>query len=113
MISRGHVYFAVLDPTRGREQGGRRPVLVVSVDAINRRPLVVTVVVGTDAAKIDRDYPTNVRVTAEESGLPKDTVFLGFQMRSLDPSRFGAPCGVLPGSRMSEVDRALRVVLGL
>ena len=55
MISRGSIYFVNLDPTLGREQAGRRPVLVVSVDAINRQPLVVTVVVGTDAANISRD----------------------------------------------------------
>ena len=61
--------------------------LVVSSDAINRPPLVVTVVVGTDAANIARNYPVNVRVTAAESGLSRDTVFLCFQVRSLDPSR--------------------------
>ena len=37
---------------------GRRPVLVVSSDAINHQPLVITVIVGTDAANIQRDYPT-------------------------------------------------------
>ena len=46
MISRGQIYFVNLSPTEGREQAGYRPVLVVSVDAINRLPLVVTVVVG-------------------------------------------------------------------
>jgi mRNA interferase MazF len=120
MISRGQVYFVDLSPTRGREQAGRRPVLVVSSDAINRQPLVVTVVVGTDAAKVPHDYPTNVRVTAQESGLPKDTVFLCFQLRSLDPARFidpkagrPVPAGALPSARMAEVDEALRWVLGL
>ncbi|MGH7432927.1 MAG: type II toxin-antitoxin system PemK/MazF family toxin, partial [Candidatus Methylomirabilales bacterium] len=57
MISRGQIYFVNLRPTRGREQRGRRPVLVVSADAINRQPLVVTVVVGTDAKNVPRDYP--------------------------------------------------------
>jgi len=71
------------------------------------------VVVGTDAANIPRDYPTNIRVTARESGLPKDTVFLCFQVRSLDPSRFGVPSGVLPETRMADIERALRLVLGL
>ena len=42
MISRGQIYFVKLSPTHGREQAGRRPVLVVSADAINRQPLVVT-----------------------------------------------------------------------
>jgi len=120
MIRRGQIYFVNLSPTQGREQAGHRPVLVVSSDAINRQPLVVTVVVGTDARKVPRDYPTNVRVTAEETGLPTDTVFLCFQLRSLDPSRFYDAkthhpnlAGTLPAARMVEVDRALQLVLSL
>ena len=90
------------------------PVLVVSSDAINRLPLVVTVVVGTDAANIARDYPVNVRVTAAESGLPRDTVFLCFQAQALDPSRLVTPeAGALPPLRMAEVDTALRRTLDL
>jgi mRNA-degrading endonuclease toxin of MazEF toxin-antitoxin module len=38
--------------------------------------------------KVPKDYPTNVRVPSVETGLSKDTVFLCFQMRSLDPKRF-------------------------
>jgi mRNA interferase MazF len=120
MISRGQIYFVNLNPTRGREQAGRRPVLVVSAEAINRQPLVVTVVVGTKSSNVPRDYPTNVRVTARETGLPHDTLFLCFQLRSLDPSRFlepttqqSSPAGILPPSRMAEVDEALRLSLGL
>jgi mRNA interferase MazF len=120
MINRGQIYFVNLAPTQGREQAGRRPVLVVSSDGINRQPLVATVIVGTDAAKVPRDYPTNVRVTARESGLKKDTVFMCFQIRSLDPGRFldprtGAPllAGSIPTARMTDVEAALRLVLEL
>lgn len=120
MISRGQIYFVNLGPTQGQEQAGRRPVLVVSADAINRQPLVVTVVVGTDAKNVPRDYPTNVRVTAKEGGLPTDTIFLCFQVRSLDQSRFFHPktlrpnlAGTMPAQRMAEVDRALELVLAL
>lgn len=120
MISRGQIYFVDLNPTKGREQSGRRPVLVVSSDAINRQPLVVTVVVGTDAKNLPRDYPTNVRVPAREAGLPMDTVFLCFQVRSLDPARFLDPktrrptlSGALGPARMAEVDDALRMALTL
>jgi mRNA interferase MazF len=120
VISRGNIYFVNLDPIKGREQAGRRPVLVVSVDSINRQPLVVTVVVGTDATNMPRDYPTNVRLLASDTGLPKDTVFLCFQMRSLDPSRFNdtragvpVPAGTAPEDRMHDVERAMRLVLGL
>jgi mRNA interferase MazF len=118
MIKRGHIYFVNLNPTHGREQTGFRPVLVVSNDAINRQPLVVTVVVGTDARNVQRDYPTNVRATADETGLPMDTVFLCFQIRSLDHSRFMNPstqqpdlAGKMPDLRMADVDKALRLTL--
>lgn len=117
MVKRGEIYFVSLDPVKGREQAGRRPVLVVSSDAINPQPLVITVVVGTDAKNISRDYPVNVRVDAEESGLPRDTVFLCFQLRSLDPNRFHEPsakrAGALPLERMAEIEEALRLVLAL
>lgn len=120
MISRGQIYFVNLSPIHGREQAGRRPVLVISADAINRQPLVVTVVVGTDAENVPRDYPTNIRMTAGETGLPRDTVFLCFQIRSLDPARFLDPkthrpnlAGAVPPARMAEVEGALRLVLNL
>jgi len=62
-IARGEIYFLNLSPVLGREQAGTRPVLVLSIDAINQLPLVVTVV-GTKGANVTRDYPTNVRVPA-------------------------------------------------
>lgn len=43
MIERGEIYFVSLDPAKGREQPGKRPVLVVSSDTINAQLLVVAV----------------------------------------------------------------------
>src|SRR5947209_912581 len=103
-IERGELYFVNLDPVKGREQAGKRPVLVLSINAINRLPLVATCVVGTKGENIDRDYPTNVRVSVAESGLPTETVFLCFQLRSLDPNRFlSGPVGKLSDSAMRRV----------
>jgi mRNA interferase MazF len=113
VIRRGQIYYATLDPTRGREQAGRRPVLVVSDDAINELPLVVTVIAGTSGANIANDYPTNVRVTGKESGLPRDTVFMAFQIRTVDASRLLELAGALSDAKMCEVDSALRKVLSL
>jgi mRNA interferase MazF len=81
---------------------------------------VVSVVPGTSAKNVKRDYPTNVRLTARETGLPGDTVFLCFQLRSLDPARLidartGKPAlgGRVPPERMKDVEAALRLVLAL
>ncbi len=113
-MRRGEIYFVDLSPVIGREQAGRRPVLILSIDAINRVPLVVTVVPGTDGANIPRDYPTNVRIPAAESGLPMETIFLCFQLRSLDHSRFPArAAGRLPLLRLQEIEDVVRYCLGL
>lgn len=113
-IERGDIYFVDLAPTIGREQTGRRPVLVLSIDDINRHPLVVTVVIGTKGDNVRRDFASNVRVAAEESGLPLETVFMGFQIRSLDPSRLsGRPAGRLSGNALQRVESVVRHCLGL
>ena len=113
-IQRGEIYFVNLNPVQGREQAGKRPVLVLSIDAINRLPLVVTVIVGTKGENIQRDYPTNVRVSTADSGLPMETVFLCFQIRSLDSKRFPKhPAGLLSEEVMARVEATTRYCLGL
>jgi mRNA interferase MazF len=113
-IQRGEIYFVNLNPVKGREQPAGRPVLVLSIDAINKLPLVVTVVVGTKGSNISRDYPTNVRVSSAESGLPLETVFLCFQVRSLDPKRFpDKPTGRVSGETLRRIENAVRYCLGL
>jgi len=113
-IKRGEIYFVNLNPVQGREQAGKRPVLVLSIDAINAAPLVVTVVVGTKGDNVKRDYPTNVRVSPQESGLPIETVFLCFQIRSLDPQRFPAqPEGKIADDKLKEIEQTVRHCLGL
>ena len=113
-IQRGEIYFVNLNPVEGREQAGRRPVLILSIDAINQLPLVVAGVVGTRGENVTRDYPTNDRLSPEDTGLPMETVFLCFQIRSLDPKRFpGTPAGRISGEALQRVEMAVRYCLGL
>ena len=113
-IKRGEIYFVNLNPVQGREQSGQRPVLVISADSINQLPLVVTVVVGTKGENVQRDYPTNVRISAADSGLPMETVFLCFQVRSLDSGRFPqSPSGKLQEAYMRRIETSVRYCLGL
>jgi mRNA interferase MazF len=113
-ISRGEIYSVNLDPVQGREQAGIRPVLVLSINTINRLPLVVTVVIGTKGANVTRDHPSNVRVSPGESGLSLETVFLGFQVRSLDHGRFPQkPSGQVSSPTLDKVEEAVRRCLGL
>jgi mRNA interferase MazF len=113
-IQRGDIYFVNLNPVQGCEQAGQRPVVVLSIDTINRLPLVVTVVVGTKGDNVPRDYPTNVRLSPADTGLPIETIFLGFQVRSLDPKRFTLPpAGRVAGEALHKIEEAVRYCLGL
>ena len=119
-MKRGEIYFVTLDPVVGREQSGRRPVLVISDDSINSRPLVITVVIGTSGERLATDFPTNIRIPAVECGLPRETVFLCFQLRSIDHTRFFdsagnllLPAGKLSPDRMKLIDHAIRLSLSL
>ena len=121
MLHRGDIYFVTLAGSMGSEQAGRRPVLILSADAINALPLTVVVVPGTDSANQGRDYPSTVRTSAKETGLPMDTVFLCHQIRSLDQKRFIDAAtrrplplaGTLPPERMKEVEEAILATLDI
>jgi mRNA interferase MazF len=114
IVQRGEIYFVNLNPVKGREQAGERPVLVLSINEINRLPLVVTVVVGTKGENISQNYPSNVRISAAESGLLIETVFLCFQLLSLDPKRFPEqPTGKVSEQVMLRIETATRYCLGL
>lgn len=121
MLRRGEIYFVTLDGSMGSEQAGRRPVVIVSTDGINELPLTVVAVPGTDAANLKSDFQSNVRVTAKETGLPSDTVFLCHQIRALDHKRFVDPAtrrqvptaGFMPPERMREIEDAILKTLDI
>lgn len=113
-IRRGEVYFVDLEPIIGHEQGGRRPVVVVSNDEVNRRSLAVAVVPGTKRQRAVDPFPANVRVPADEAGLSHPTVFMAFQIRALDHGRFRETCrGILSSIYLMQLDRAMSWTLDL
>ena len=113
-IRRGDIYFVNLNFSTPKEQSEFRPVAVLSLNAINRLALMVTVIVGTKGENVTRNYLANVRVSPEESGLSTETVFLGFQIRSLAQKRFsGPPIGHLSEKALKNVEEAVRYCLGL
>jgi mRNA interferase MazF len=111
-IRRGEVWLADLDPTRGREQTGVRPVLIVSTDLFNqgRARLVVAVPFTTRR----RDLPIHVEVRPPDGGLRDVSFAMCEQVRSLAVDRLGPqPVGRVPAAVMDSVENRLRLLLGL
>ncbi len=111
-IQRGDIFFADLNPVVGSEQAGTRPVLVVQNDAANAFISTVTVVPLTSNLRAGR-FLFTVLIPAAQSGLPKDSVALAFQIRTLDKSRLRQKAGHLSEELMAAVNRALEIHLDL
>ena len=111
-IRRGDIFLADLNPVRGTEQAGVRPVLIVQCNLANARIPTVTVVPLTSKLRAKR-FLFTVFVSAEESGLSKDSIVLVFHIRTLDKSRLIHKMGSLSPHTMTTVDEALLLHLGL
>jgi len=112
-VRRGDVVVVDLDPTRGSEQRGTRPCLVVQNDVGNRNA-PTTVVVPFTTSFGDELYPFEVLVTAEESQLQEDSVANCSQIRTVSiEHRIEDVLGSVPDDRMDEVETALEYSLGL
>jgi mRNA interferase MazF len=111
-VKRGEVWRADLSPTRGSEQSGVRPVLVVQTDRANPHSPHTIIVPFTTKIR-QKVLPSHVLVPAGEGGLNQDSVALCEQIRVIDNSRLLSRLGDLPPSRVTEVDDALRAILEL
>ena len=109
--SRGEIWFVELDPTRGREQAGHRPALVISVDLFNHGPAGLIVVLPiTSKAK---GIPFHVAVQPPEGGLRQISYIKCEDVRSVAMERLADRCGAVSTLTLKAVEDRLRILLGL
>jgi mRNA interferase MazF len=111
-VSRGEVWQADLSPTRGTEQSGVRPVIVVQTDRANPHSPHTIIIPFTSRLR-KKQLPSHVLVPSGEGGLTQDSVALAEQIRVVDQGRLLKHLGDLSAARMQEVDDALRAILEL
>lgn len=89
------IFWVDLDPTRGSEQAGIRPVLVISVEEVNQVLPVVTVLPLTSVKPGRRVYSVEVLLKAADTGLLKDFIAMAHQIRAVSKERLGERCGTI------------------
>ncbi len=111
MIKRGELYYADLSPVVGSEQGGVRPVLVIQNDVGNKySPTIIAAAITSQLQKAK--LPTHIPINSSDSGLPKNSIVLLEQLRTLDKKRLREKIGVLDEDVMKNVNQGLLISLG-
>jgi mRNA interferase MazF len=108
-ILRGEIRWADLNPTRGHEQAGQRPVLVLSHDVFNERSGTVIAVALTGQPQ-RAGFPLTLELSA--AGLPKRSWVKISQIRTLAVQRIGKRLGRASPEELTQVLEGLNEILG-
>ena len=111
-VCRGNVYKASLDPQKGSEQGGVRPVLVLQINILNSVGNTVVIVPFTTNLR-RASMPSSVVVRQGEGGLIYDSVALCHQIRVLDKSGLLDYIGSVSPQTLCLIGEKVRFTLGL
>ena len=112
VIAQRDVCWAELPAPTGAGPGFRRPVIVVQGDALNHSRLATAVCVPLTSNLAWADAPGNVRLRAQRTGLPKDSVVNVSQIVTLDRSLLAARVGRISRREFELVLAGIDIVLG-
>jgi mRNA interferase MazF len=111
-IERGEIWIADLNPIRGSEQAGARPVLIMQNDMLTTFTKTFLAIPLTTNLK-RATLPTSVSITAGEAGLHDNSIILCHQLRVLDQSRLIQRLGRVSQNTMLSVESALLFALDI
>jgi mRNA interferase MazF len=108
---RGEVWTVNLNPTKGHEQAGIRPALVVSVDAFNTGPagLVVVLPISRSAKGI----PFHVEINPPEGGVRERSFIKCEEPRCVSKERLSDRWGRVNDTTLEKIEGRLKILLGL
>jgi mRNA interferase MazF len=109
-ILRGDIFWANLNPIRGHEQGGQRPVLVLSHEVFNERSGTVIAVAITSQPQ-QAGFPLSLEL--EECGLSKRSWAKISQIRTLAVERLGAKAGQVSVEQLEGIVAGLNEIVGV
>jgi mRNA interferase MazF len=107
-VLRGEIRWADLNPVRGREQAGLRPILVLSHDIFNERSGTVIAVALTSQPQ-RAGFPLTLELTTK---LAKRSWVKISQIRTLAVERIGAKLGRASPEEVSKVVEGLNEIIG-
>lgn len=111
-VQRGEIWLADLNPIRGSEQAGTRPVLILQNNTIN--PFTTTVITIPFTTNLRRAaLPSCIKIAKGDGGLANDSVALCHQLRVLDITRLQHKLGSVKQQTIESVENCVLFTLGI
>jgi mRNA interferase MazF len=108
-ILRGDIFWAELDPTRGHEQSGTRPVLILSEEVFNERSGTV-IAIAITSQEPRAGFPLTLELNSQK--LPKQSWAKISQIRTLSVKRLGSELGRISPEELSQIVEGLSEIIG-
>jgi len=110
-VERGEIWLANLDPTKGSEQAGTRPIIIFQETTISKfTSTIITIPLTTNLRRAA--LPSCFLIPNGQGGLNQDSVALCHQLRVLDKTRLIKRLGHLDLETISELERIVLFTLG-
>jgi mRNA interferase MazF len=112
MIKRSEIWLADLNPTRGSEQAGTRPVLIFQNNIISKYTTTILAIPLTTNLR-RASLPSCIRISKGEGGLSNDSVALCHQLRVLDKTRLLKKLGAISEQTVSAIEICVMFTIGI
>jgi mRNA interferase MazF len=112
IVKRGEIWLADLNPTRGSEQAGIRPVLIFQNDVINKFTTTVLAIPLTTNLR-RASLPSCLQISQGEGGLTSDSVALCHQLRVLDKTRLQRKLGTVNQETLLAIEDCVIFTMGI
>jgi mRNA interferase MazF len=110
-VERGEIWLANLDPTKGSEQAGTRPIIIFQENTISKfTSTIITIPLTTNLRRAA--LPSCLLISNGQGGLNQDSVALCHQIRVLDKTRLIKRLGQLDTEAIAELERIVLFTLG-
>ena len=110
-VARGDIWLICLDPTKGKEQAGNRPALVVSDDRLNQSEAGLVIVVPLTSR--DKGIDSHIPLDPEQDDIKTPSYVVCEQIRAISQERLKRKWGAISVGRMAQVEQSLKFLLGM
>ncbi|MDD3861292.1 MAG: type II toxin-antitoxin system PemK/MazF family toxin [Candidatus Gracilibacteria bacterium] len=108
-IAQGDIYLANLNPTKGHEKAGMRPVLIMQNDILNKN--LNTVIIAPLTSNLTaKGFLTTWFLSKKTSNLKNDSIILLFQIRTIDKLRLEKKVSTLSRIEFSKIKNQMKFV---